>query len=56
MHRVTSRLSTSRYRDWAEVHPEVLKPGLPIPGGMREGKVRLRGLEAKDGVSEDGAL
>ena len=56
MHRVTSRLSTSRYRDWAEVHPEVLKPGFPIPGGMRDGKFRLREMEAKEGVPEDGAL
>lgn len=37
-------VTNDRYRDWAEAHPEVLEPGFLIWGGMRDGKVWLKGL------------
>ncbi|MBN8630959.1 MAG: hypothetical protein J0L76_08920 [Rhodobacterales bacterium] len=43
-------VTNDRYRDWAERHPEVLKPGFLIRGGMRDGQVWLTGLEAKEGA------
>ena len=38
-------VTNDRYRDWAEAHPEVTKPGFLIRGGMRDGKVWLQGGE-----------
>lgn len=35
-------VTNDRYRDWAEQHPEVLKPGFLIKGGMRDGTVWLQ--------------
>jgi Zc3h12a-like Ribonuclease NYN domain len=43
-------VTNDRYRDWAEKHPEVLKPGFLIRGGMRDGKLWLQGAEANDGA------
>ncbi|NHB76446.1 hypothetical protein [Rhodobacter calidifons] len=41
-----ARIVTSdRFRDRAEAHPEVKEPGFLIRGGMRDGRVRLTGLE-----------
>ena len=37
-------VTNDRYRDWAEQHPDVLKPGFLIKGGMRDGTVWLRGV------------
>ncbi len=34
-------LTNDRYRDWAEVYPEVTDPGLLVTGGVRRGKVWL---------------
>ena len=34
-------VTNDRYRDWAEVHPEVTEPGRLIRGGVREGKIWL---------------
>lgn len=48
-------VTNDRFRDWADQHPEVLKPGLLIRGGMRDGQVWLAGLSAKDSA-RDGAL
>lgn len=48
-------VTNDRFRDWAEAHPEVLEPGFLIRGGMRDGKVWLQGLAAKEGA-RDGAL
>lgn len=48
-------VTNDRYRDWADAHPEVLEPGFLIRGGMRDGRVWLTGLEAKDG-DKNGAL
>lgn len=36
------------FRDWGDRHPEVLTPGFLVRGGMREGKVWLHGLEARE--------
>ena len=38
-------VTNDRYRDWAEVHPEVAEPGHLIRGGMRDGMVWLQGVE-----------
>jgi Zc3h12a-like Ribonuclease NYN domain len=43
-------VTNDRYRDWAEKHPEVLKPGFLIRGGMRDGKAWLQGVEANEGA------
>jgi hypothetical protein len=34
-------VTNDRYRDWAEAHPEVARPGFLIRGGVREGAVWL---------------
>ncbi len=34
-------VSNDRFRDWAETHPEVAKPGHVIVGGYRDGQVWL---------------
>jgi Zc3h12a-like Ribonuclease NYN domain len=39
-------VTNDRCRDFAEAHPEVLEQGFLIRGGMREGKLLLKGLEA----------
>jgi hypothetical protein len=41
-------VTNDRYRDWAEAHPEVLEQGFLIRGGMRDGRVWLKGLAAKE--------
>ncbi len=41
-------VTNDRFRDWADQHPEVLDPKFLIRGGMREGKVWLQGLGAKE--------
>lgn len=43
-------VTNDRYRDWAEAHPEVLKPGFLITGGLRDGQVWLNGLEPAGGA------
>jgi len=43
-------VTNDRYRDWAEAHPEVLRPGFLIKGGLRDGKVWLNGLEPASGA------
>jgi Zc3h12a-like Ribonuclease NYN domain len=43
-------VTNDRFRDWAEAHPEVLKPGFLIKGGMRDGKVWLQGVEPVGGA------
>lgn len=40
-----SIVTNDRYRDWVEQHPEVLRPGFLIRGGMRDGRVWLKGLD-----------
>lgn len=37
-------VTNDRYRDWAEQHPDVLKPDFLIKGGMRNGTVWLQGV------------
>lgn len=37
-------VTNDRYRDWAEEFPEVSEPGLLGWGGMKDGKVWLKGL------------
>ena len=32
-------VTNDRYRDWADVHPEVREPGYLIRGGYRDGKL-----------------
>ena len=44
-------VTNDRYRDWAEMHPEVNTPDFLIPGGMQDGKVWLTGREPTRGVS-----
>lgn len=39
-------VTNDRYRDWADSHPQVLEPGFLIRGGVRDGKVWLKGLDA----------
>ncbi len=52
----SARIVTSdRFRDRAEAHPEAKEPGFLIRGGMRDGRVRLSGLEAGNAAG-DGAL
>lgn len=39
-------VTNDRYRDWAEAHPRVLEPGFLIEGGIRVGKLWLKGMGA----------
>ncbi|MGL4238829.1 NYN domain-containing protein [Tabrizicola sp.] len=39
-------VTNDRYRDWAEAHPQVSEPGFLIQGGMRDGRVWLKGVES----------
>lgn len=39
-------VTNDRYRDWAEEFPEVAEPGLLVWGGVKDGKVWLKGLPA----------
>ena len=34
-------VTNDRYRDWAGQHPEVLEPGLLIPGSYHKGELRM---------------
>ena len=43
-------VTNDRFRDWADLHPDVLTPGLLIRGGIRDGQVWLSGLEARAAV------
>lgn len=43
-------VTNDRYRDWADAHPEVLKPGFLIKGGFSDGQVWLNGLEPAGGA------
>lgn len=50
-HKFGTRIVTNdRFRDWSEQHPDVLKPGFLIRGGLRDGKVWLNGMEAREGA------
>jgi len=44
-------VSNDRFRDWAEKHPEVTQPGFLIRGNLRDGAVRLAGLEQAEPVA-----
>lgn len=44
-------VTNDRYRDWAETHPEVLRPGALIRGGMRDGSLWLQGIDAVEGAA-----
>jgi hypothetical protein len=37
-------VTNDRYRDWAGEYPEVQDKGFLIPGGLRDGRVWLKGL------------
>jgi hypothetical protein len=39
-------VTNDRFRDWADKHPEVLREGFLVRGGMRDGKVWLHGVKA----------
>jgi len=43
-------VTNDRFRDWAEVYPEVAEPGWLISGGIRDGQPWLNGLEAREGA------
>jgi hypothetical protein len=38
-------VTNDRYRDWAETYPQVTEPGFLIWGGMKSGKLWLKGME-----------
>ncbi|HLQ19345.1 MAG TPA: hypothetical protein VK146_10230 [Tabrizicola sp.] len=38
-------VTNDRYRDWIESYPDVVKPERLIAGGMRDGRVWLKGFE-----------
>jgi hypothetical protein len=46
-------VTNDRYRDWAEAHPEVARPGHLIRGGFRDGQLWLA-LEAEMGAQPPG--
>ncbi|WP_333817295.1 NYN domain-containing protein [Tabrizicola sp.] len=41
-------VTNDRYRDWTERYPDVARPARLVTGGMRDGKVWLQGLDAKE--------
>jgi hypothetical protein len=43
-------VTNDRYRDWVEHYPEITKPQALIQGGMRDGRVWLQGLAAREGA------
>jgi Zc3h12a-like Ribonuclease NYN domain len=56
-------VTNDRYRDWTESYPDVVKPERLVWGGVQDGRVWLKGLEAEDRAkggardgSRDGAL
>lgn len=42
-------VTNDRYRDWAEVHPEVARPGFLIRGGVQGGMVWLNARDLAAG-------
>lgn len=48
-------VTNDRYRDWVDRYPDVARPDRLVRGSMRDGRVWLAGLEAKDRAKE-GAL
>lgn len=43
-------VTNDRYRDWVADYPEITEPRALIQGGMRDGRVWLTGLGARDGA------
>lgn len=43
-------VTNDRYRDWVDRYPDVARPETLITGEMRDGRVWLRGMGAKDGA------
>ena len=43
-------VTNDRYRDWVERYPDVAKPENLVRGEMRDGRVWLQGLAAKEGA------
>jgi hypothetical protein len=43
-------VTNDRYRDWAERYPDVARPENLVRGEMRDGRVWLKGMTAKDGA------
>lgn len=41
-------VTNDRYRDWTDRYPDVARPEMLVTGEMRDGRVSLRGLEAKE--------
>lgn len=48
-------VTNDRFRDWVDRYPDVAKPERLVRGTMRDGRVWLPDLDAKDSV-RDGAL
>jgi hypothetical protein len=43
-------VTNDRFRDWVDSYPEVAEPGTLIRGGMRDGRVWLKGLPQTEGA------
>lgn len=43
-------VTNDRYRDWAERYPDVARPENLVRGEMRDGRVWLKGLAAREGA------
>jgi Zc3h12a-like Ribonuclease NYN domain len=43
-------VTNDRYRDWVDRYPDVATPDRLVTGTMRDGRVSLTGLAAKDGA------
>lgn len=41
-------VTNDRYRDWTDRYPDVARPDMLVTGEMLDGRVSLRGLEAKE--------
>ena len=44
-------VTNDRFRDWADKYPKVLEDGFLICGGMRDGKVWLKGMDTVQKVA-----
>lgn len=40
-------MTNDRFRDWVDRYPDVARSEMLVTGEMRDGRVSLRGLEAK---------
>ena len=43
-------VTNDRYRDWTDRFPDVAQPSTLITGEMRDGRVWLKGVTAKEGA------